>query len=186
MTETWSTRQIRVMNELIDDARETGHSIRWIDHLCEIGHSLHAVRKMAHALYAKRRDAAARQGRELIRALADGQVEAEEEGMLIVPDDAEIVIAPEPPPSNGTTNTYFARPTPVSTLMRHAELRGLTDLIGLTGALQGDPLPGRSALDEKRAGIARTAYVRRDGYNNPKSITLATRPWRDNDRSARA
>jgi len=51
----------------------------------------------------------------------------------------------------------------------------------LTAALLGDPLPGRSALDRKRAGIAdeppaidhRTAY-----YASRPKITLATEPLR--------
>lgn len=51
----------------------------------------------------------------------------------------------------------------------------------LTAALLGDPLPGRSALDRKRAGLAdeppavdhRTAY-----YASRPKITLATEPLR--------
>jgi hypothetical protein len=35
-----------------------------------------------------------------------------------------------------------------------AELRARIELVGITAGLLGDPLPGRSALDAKRAGAA--------------------------------
>jgi hypothetical protein len=38
----------------------------------------------------------------------------------------------------------------MSTLVADAELRARIETLGPTGGLLGDPLPGRSALDEKR------------------------------------
>jgi hypothetical protein len=40
-------------------------------------------------------------------------------------------------------------------LIIDAELRSRIEVLGITAGLLGDPPPGRSALDERRAGIVR-------------------------------
>lgn len=58
-------------------------------------------------------------------------------------------LPPEPaaPPSGRTRHT--------STLIADAELRARIEILGPTGGLFGDPLPGRSALDQKRGEASR-------------------------------
>lgn len=57
-------------------------------------------------------------------------------------------LPPEPvaPPSGRTRHT--------STMVSDAELRARIEILGPTGGLLGDPLPGRSALDQRKAGGA--------------------------------
>jgi hypothetical protein len=59
---------------------------------------------------------------------------------------APIPLAPEPvlPPTG--------RHRRMSTLIADAELRARIEVLGTTGGLLGDPLPGRSALDKMRSG----------------------------------
>jgi len=51
------------------------------------------------------------------------------------------VVAPDPP---------YLRPSSTARLAMDAELRGRIEILGATGGLLGDPLPGRSALDQRK------------------------------------
>jgi hypothetical protein len=74
--------------------------------------------------------------------------------------------SPGPPPS----------PTVVATarLVLDAELRNRIAERGITGGLLGDPPPGRSALDEKRAGREHVAAPDRRGLRLPPRPTLSS------------
>lgn len=54
----------------------------------------------------------------------------------------------------GIVTTSFPRPKAMATLIAQAEIRSRISVLGITGGILGDPLPGRSALDRKRAGLA--------------------------------
>lgn len=69
---------------------------------------------------------------------------------------ANLVMPPALPPSARTMRTAI--------LVADAELRARCEVLGLTGGLLGDPLPGRSALDRRRIEAS--------------GITLATGPMR--------
>lgn len=73
-----------------------------------------------------------------------------------------------PPPSGAVVSTH--------TLRVDAELRARIDALGVTGGMLGDPLPGRSALDRKRAGIVEPELVDRRNCKVPPRPTLATEP----------
>lgn len=49
------------------------------------------------------------------------------------------------------SNPEFLRATSTAKFQMDAELRARIEILGITGGLQGDPAPGRSALDRKRA-----------------------------------
>jgi hypothetical protein len=105
------------------------------------------------------------------RALAQGLVAnvSTASRLLAVPP----IAAPTrvmPPPSPSTMRT--------SMLRADAELRARIELLGATGGLLGDPMPGRSALDQKRAGIVDppAAPDRRYPERPRAPITLATEP----------
>lgn len=81
--------------------------------------------------------------------------------------------APSPPrvmpqPSGAVVSTH--------TLRVDAELRARIDALGVTGGMLGDPLPGRSALDQKRAGIVEPERFDRRNCKVPLRPTLATGP----------
>lgn len=67
-----------------------------------------------------------------------------------------LVMLPPLPPSARTMRTAI--------LVADAELRARCEVLGLTGGLLGDPLPGRSALDQMRAGQS----------DPSRQVTLAT------------
>jgi hypothetical protein len=75
--------------------------------------------------------------------------------------------SPGPPPSPSVVAT--------SRLVLDAELRNRIAERGITGGLLGDPPPGRSALDEKRAGREHVAEpkVDRRGARLPPRPTLS-------------
>ncbi len=72
-----------------------------------------------------------------------------------------------------------ARSCRTSTLLADAELRARIEVLGPTGGLCGDPMPGRSALDQKRAGLTEPApsHDRRFSDNRLK-VSLPTEPLR--------
>ena len=61
---------------------------------------------------------------------------------LVLRAPANLVMQPVLPPSARTMRTAI--------LVADAELRARCEVLGLTGGLLGDPLPGRSALDQRR------------------------------------
>lgn len=65
--------------------------------------------------------------------------------------------APAPAPSlpSEPTAPPSCRTRHTSTLIADAELRARIEILGPTGGLFGDPLPGRSALDQKRGEASR-------------------------------
>lgn len=69
---------------------------------------------------------------------------------------ANLVMPSALPPSARTMRTAI--------LVADAELRARCEVLGLTGGLLGDPLPGRSALDQRRVEAL--------------GVTLATGPMR--------
>jgi hypothetical protein len=74
------------------------------------------------------------------------------------------------------TDAPYQRPTSTAKFLMDAELRARIGEQGVTAGLLGDPLPGRSALDKRRAGI-----VEQPGYRNwylPKPVTLPTEPMK--------
>ena len=70
---------------------------------------------------------------------------------------------PDPPSARAVSNAL---------LVADAELRARIAVLGATGGLLGDPMPGRSALDRMRAGVSDPPIATQDQRPLPK-ITLA-------------
>jgi hypothetical protein len=62
------------------------------------------------------------------------------------------VIKPAPPPLRRMGDPPHARGTSTAKLQMEAEMRSRIAVLGVTGGLLGDPLPGRSALDQRGSG----------------------------------
>jgi hypothetical protein len=70
-----------------------------------------------------------------------------------------------PEPRTTQVTSFFA-------LQTAAEIRDRIGVLGITGGLLGDPAPGRSALDQKRAGLVDPVKVADRRSSGPKP-TLA-------------
>lgn len=89
----------------------------------------------------------------------------------------------EPIRSYHKAGTPYVAPLPptgrhrrMSTLVQDAELRARIEILGATGGLLGDPLPGRSALDQKQSqhGVLRSTSA-------PSASASGAAPARDAD-----
>lgn len=73
----------------------------------------------------------------------------------------------------------YVRTTSTAKLVMDAELRSRIEVQGITGGLLGDPMPGRSALDRKRAGeIESPTWMDGRAARFIPKITLPTGPLR--------
>ncbi len=77
------------------------------------------------------------------------------------------VVRPAPPARNSVAVS-------TSLLIVDAELRSRIAVLGITGGLQGDPEPGRSALDKR--DIVEPVAPPTQGVRSPPRVTLATAP----------
>jgi hypothetical protein len=99
--------------------------------------------------------------RDRVNAVTRDMIEAAPDRNLVLRAPANLVMPPALPPSARTMRTAI--------LVADAELRARCEVLGLTGGLFGDPLPGRSALDQRRE-LARHALglpnKRNQSYRN--------------------
>lgn len=101
-----------------------------------VGHPILSCRSKASELRAKRREA-----------------EAEKFRKALKPAPA---MPRRPIVAQAAPSVAPARATSTARLVMDAELRARIEVMGVTGGLFGDPLPGRSALDQMRAGLVDT------------------------------
>ena len=141
----WTPQQIAIVERYMDDANRRKTFARWDLYEEEIGHPVSSIRSMAHFIRCRRRDSAARDVRHTLRALADALAGPLPEK----PASAVKLPAPKPVPTRAPGDLVDTmRCTSTAQLMLHSEIRSRT------GNWFGDPAPGRSALDKKRAGAS--------------------------------
>lgn len=143
----WTPEQLSELRSL----RAAG--VPWPEVAIEVGHPIASCRQMmTHQNNAHRRQAA-KETRQALREAADlvagfWPMPAKRPSPPPMPDPAPL---PLPVRTAARPGTDYARSS-VSTakLVMDAELRARIEVMGITGGLLGDPLPGRSALDRRK------------------------------------
>lgn len=160
----WTPHQIAIVERLANDARRRRIHVRWDLHVEEIGHPLSSIKSMHQYLYASRRNEEMRRFNRNLRALAD-----------VPPSPLADPSNPAPVPKANCGGIDTLRVTSTGRFLFAAEYRErIGSAASITAAQFGDPRPGRSALDEKRAGIVRPDLPT-TGTRYPRKPTLATR-----------
>lgn len=129
----WLPHQLDLLERLIDGGTS------YEDAAPLVGHPILGCRSKMSEIRGKRRRAEKQKPGEV--AAREAAKPASDRKMLPVAQ----AVAPGPP---------HARSTSTARLLMDAELRSRIELQGVTAGLLGDPMPGRSALDRKHAGIA--------------------------------
>lgn len=147
----WTEHQLELMQQL------RAQGARWNHVSQRVGHPVASCQTTMSKFNNAVRAARAQAERKALREAADL-------ANAIEPRPAS---APKPnkPAALRTVSHALAKPaqdagyarSSISTakLVMDAELRSRIAVMGITGGLLGDPLPGRSALDKKREGIPR-------------------------------
>jgi hypothetical protein len=126
----WSERQIELMKEKIHEADARGGRVMWSKLTLELAHPVHAIRAKAWDVRCQmRREEAAIRHREVLLLAADIRNGP-----------------PRPLPHVGLDHRIST-----TKFSLDADMRGRIQMQGVTAGLLGDPAPGRSALDRKRA-----------------------------------
>ena len=169
---SWTRQQIAIVERYMEDANRRRIYARWDLYEEEIGHPVSSIRSMAHYIRNRRRDAESRRLRHHLRALANAPPPCQ-------PAVAVPVCRGKPPAVKPAAAAFEIDSHRISTttgrLKLDAELRDRIGIQGLTAGWFGDPPPGRSAPDEKRAGIVRPAAPVRGKHIPARRPTLATR-----------
>lgn len=171
----WTPAEIGIVERYMDDADRRKVYARWDLLEEEIGHPVSSIRSMAHYIRSRRRAAAARNVRKTLRAVADAFATPD---AAPSPAPAFAGLRPDKPVYRGKLPAEKpAKPIEIADTMRctsTAQLMLHSEIRARTGNWFGDPPPGRSALDEMRAGIVRpTPNVR--GMHVQRKPTLATK-----------
>lgn len=135
----WTQQQFDLMAEL----RSAGAS--WGETALAVHHPISSCQQMMSNQKNARLRKALREAADLVAAIEPA---SKQKGMV----KPKPLRPPVPPPK--TIETDYAHSS-ISTakLIMDAELRGRIEVLGLTGGMFGDPLPGRSALDRKKEGV---------------------------------
>lgn len=139
----WLKPQLDLMVRLVDEAKAAGRRPNFGVIAPQVGHPISSCQQMMTRIrHARLREIALAE-----RASADRferELNAKQQPPETVHPPARMNIRAEAP---------FSRSTSTHILVADAELRARIEVCGLTGGLFGDPIPGRSALDEKRSRL---------------------------------
>lgn len=145
---TWSPEQLVRMEELIDEADRSHTIVPWREHLLELGHPLTSVRTMASRVRARRIAARDRAHNRMIRNIADTAAINQRDIKSAAPVTQVVLKETSAKPADIADHM---RCTSTQRMSVMAEIHAKIVTHGtITGGIFGDPLPGRSALDEKR------------------------------------
>lgn len=137
----WTPDQLDLLQRMIAKGYGYGYTASMV------GHSLLSCRTKMSEIRS-----ALREGR-VIGALAPSPVSAPPKPSRL-PSSAPIASRPLAPIlPKAVAEAPYLRATSTAKFVMDAELRARIEVQGVTAGLLGDPLPGRSALDRKRAGI---------------------------------
>lgn len=161
----WTDAEIAQLLKLVDGFKARGLRPRWREIAAATGHHDNSCVVKYHSIRSREADLAAR--KEIDQKIAA----AEARPLFKTPVPHDVPMKPR------VQNPEFGRGTSTWRLQIDAEMRSRIAVRGVTGGLLGDPMPGRSALDRRRAGIVdppppidhRTAKL-------PPKVTLATDP----------
>jgi hypothetical protein len=146
----WTAEQLKYMTDTVDTCSLEGRRVPWDDIVSKVGHPRSTCQSMMSEVRTQRRVDERKARRLAIKAEVALMIEFED-----LPRRK-----PKPAPLPGkpcpVTIDYAGHIalTPKSKLVFDQELRDRIRERGLTGGFFGDPMPGRSALDKMRAGVA--------------------------------
>jgi hypothetical protein len=141
---TWSQRDRDRLWELVMAYAFEKRRVNWDLIVADVGHPVSSCRSVMSLMRSDRRFREDKERRAAIKAEVALMVELEDGPR---PDRPKL--APKPIPTRAPVDVVDTmRCTSTAQLMLHAEIRART------GNWFGDPAPGRSALDKKRAGVS--------------------------------
>jgi hypothetical protein len=159
----WLPQQVTLLERLIS------FGISYETAAGRVGHSAMSCRTKISELRSAKRRAEQQKPGEIARAMPSR-----------LPFDAPIAKRPLAPLLQTHLNdAAHTRTTSTANLVMDAELRSRIEVQGVTAGLLGDPMPGRSALDRKRAGeVESPTWMDGRAARFIPKITLATGPLR--------
>jgi stress-induced morphogen len=144
----WTKGQIARMHEIMDEtAASGGRRVGWQKYEAELGHTLAAIRIVAARLYQERH---IKQQRALNRALRKIADAVPAPAPAPKPKPAKPIAIKTPPPKIKLVGDSHCIATSTQSMMFAAEMRSRFEgRASITAGQFGDPLPGRSALDQR-------------------------------------
>lgn len=163
----WTKEQLARLAQHVDAAAKGKRRANWKAIALELGHSATSCHVKMSTIRVRRRNERIRERTAEEEANAKAREKARREA-----GKAQVLKAPRvpDPPYNRSTST--------ARLQWDAELRARIEVLGITGGMLGDPAPGRSALEQKRAGIASPKYFDHKTPHERAKPSLPTAPLR--------
>lgn len=135
----WTPEQLTLMHALRADR------VPWAEIALEVEHPIASCRQMmTHENNARRREAAKATNASL-RETADRRAKLPPPPPIPRPSSLPLRKHPTARPDDGYARSSIS----TARLVMDAELRARIEVLGATGGLLGDPMPGRSALDRR-------------------------------------
>lgn len=133
-------------------AQLRAENVAWKEIAREIGHPTRSCMTIMSKEKRRHLREARNVERHKLRAAADLASEIDHRSIFLPKVKQQMRYAAAHPIAKPADLTDYARSSfSTALLVADAELRARIEILGVTGGLFGDPLPGRSALDEKRA-----------------------------------
>lgn len=165
----WTQPEIDLLLSMVDGFKSEGIRPRWREIAAATGHHDNSCVVKYQAIRSREADLKARA--EIDKRIA----EREARPTFRAPDPGKLPLVAR------VSSPDFGVGVSTARLKADAEMRARIEILGVTGGLLGDPLPGRSVLDKRRAGIVDDlppSNHREVYYASRPKITLATEPLR--------
>lgn len=140
----WSTDQLDTMERLVQQAASERRTPKWRDIAAVVGHSAVACCTRMSELRKHRRNAEEKARLQAMGIDTKPPVARKKPAKRLPPP---VTVIPAKRVLDYTPHTIA---TSTHMLVADCELRARIGLQGITAGLLGDPIPGRSALDQKR------------------------------------